>query len=882
MGVRAALATALLAVLGLVLAPAPAALADFASQCAAPDRTVAAGDPSISVAAGETVLVASSYTGGIDALPAGSTLCVGPAGALTASYMNNAAGAVVVAASGTLTMPSVAVAAGFSLELEGTATFAGLNVNGAADLHVAAGGQLTITGSFSPAAGTFVNEGTFRVEGSMNLNTAVTLENSGTVAVQGSTTVNGPLVNSGLADLGGGLTINGSGSLQNSCAVNSLGPLINNGAGSGNQGLVLVSGGFTNNGGWQQGPDGVTSAVAFTDDGSVTGFGGYRFSGPSSVQGSFVGDSAADPVRVQSVAPPGQVFDTETGVIANVVRAPVDLLAALPACVGPPGQASADVEVVKSAPATVLTGDVLTYSVVVRNNGTSDAADVVVSDALPAGFVLDPGSTTGTLAGGVLTWQVGALAVGQAVALPFSGTVTAPAGSTLLNAASSTSSTPDPTPSNNDGSAETSRTSTQVLAVPPPPNLPPVADDAVRDTTTGALVVGAVTATDPDAGQELAFSVATPPAHGRLVLTTGGAFVYLSARDFAGVDTFEFTVCDNASPTPACDTGTVTVNVLPRAVDDVAQTFAGTPVAVQVLSNDTAGAPLDAVAVTPPANGSVTLDPATGRATYTPGTGFTGSDSFEYRICSPTEPGFCDTAQVLVTVVSLNLPPTVAPLLLTTTTGSPVTGPAALADPNPGDTLTATSGFPPRSGTASVAPTGTVTYTPRPGFAGRDLFGDIVCDDGTPQLCATGTVTVEVFPVATPDAGTTAAATPVDVALVANDLGAVGAATVTGAPAHGTVTVSGGTARYVPAAGFAGTDTFEYTICAATAPDLCATTTVTITVTAAPVPPAPDPPAPDTGGALAVTGAEVLPVLLLGLVLLAAGVALVVVIRRRR
>ncbi|MET0789623.1 MAG: hypothetical protein ABWY33_10310, partial [Cellulomonas sp.] len=109
--------------LGLVLvAPAPPALADFASQCAAPDRTVGPTDPSISVGAGETVLVAADYTGGIDALPAGGTLCVGPGAGLTVAYMNNAAGALVVAAGGALVMPSVAVSAGFSLEVEGTAT----------------------------------------------------------------------------------------------------------------------------------------------------------------------------------------------------------------------------------------------------------------------------------------------------------------------------------------------------------------------------------------------------------------------------------------------------------------------------------------------------------------------------------------------------------------------------------------------------------------------------------------------------------------------------------------------------------------------------------------------------------------------------------------
>ena len=44
-------------------------------------------------------------------------------------------------------------------------------------MHVAAGGELTVAGDFNPSAGTYTNEGTFRVEGTMNLNTAVVLEN---------------------------------------------------------------------------------------------------------------------------------------------------------------------------------------------------------------------------------------------------------------------------------------------------------------------------------------------------------------------------------------------------------------------------------------------------------------------------------------------------------------------------------------------------------------------------------------------------------------------------------------------------------------------------------------------------------------------------------
>ena len=199
-----------------------------------------------------------------------------------------------------------------------------------------------------------------------------------------------------------------------------MGNLVNDSPGSSNDGLVVVTGDLVNNGTWQQTQSGLTSAVGLTDDGSVSGFGGYRFTGTTSVQGSFVGDSPTEPIRVQTVAPPGQVFDVETGAVANVVRTTVDL-PAVPECVGPPAPSSADVEATKSGPATVLEAGTVSYVVTVRNNGPSDATDVVVSDALPAGFALDPASTTGTLSGSTLTWELGTVAADEVVALTFSG-----------------------------------------------------------------------------------------------------------------------------------------------------------------------------------------------------------------------------------------------------------------------------------------------------------------------------------------------------------------------------------------------------------------------------------------------------------------------------
>jgi uncharacterized repeat protein (TIGR01451 family) len=852
-------ASVVLVALTVGIAPAQTAAAVFADQCAAPTRTVAPTGASISVAAGETVLLSGGqFTGGVDALPAGATLCVASGSTLSPGYMNNAAGALVVAAGGTLAMPNVAVGAGFTLDVEGTAVFAGLNINGSAAFTIAAGGDMTISSSFSPGAGTITNAGTLHIASSMNLNTSVTLSNSGELMVDQASSLNGPFTNTGTARFGGTLTINGSGSLQNGCAMSVAGDLNNNGSASANGGILLVTGGFSNNGSWSQSPSGSLGATTLTDDGHVTGFGQYRFTGNTSVQGSFVGDSASAPITADTTAPAGQIFTVQTGTVSNVVRGIVteSTLESFPApdCGTP--RPSADVLVSKSGPATATQGSAVTYTVTVGNGGPGAADAVTVTDALPAGLSGVTASNGGVVSATTVIWTVGTLAVNQVASLTVSGTVTAAAGTTLLDVASSASSTPDPDPENNDGSSESSQAETLVVAAVPP-NQPPIATAQTLTATTGTIALGRATATDPDSDQELRYSLVTRPIHGVMGLLPGGGFAYRSASDFSGVDTAEFMVCDNGTPV-LCSSATITFNVLPIATDSAAQTFEAQPVVIPIVPNSvSAGSQLSDTLVTPPAHGSITFDLATGEATYTPVAGFTGTDGFEFQTCSPTAPTLCDTGTVTVTVVPVNRPPLINDVLVQTTTDTPVSHQFDISDPD-GNVTRASAGSPPRSGGVAVQPDGTVVYTPVPGYAGRDSFSTIVCDDGDPELCASGTAVVEVSPIATADSVTGSAGDPVTVDILANDLGTVDAPTIVTPPAHGTLAPSGTSFVYSPNAGFAGIDSFEYQICATNAADLCATATATVTVDAvvAPVPPnPPTPPTPgDPDGSLAFTG----------------------------
>ncbi|WP_348789841.1 Ig-like domain-containing protein [Leifsonia sp. NPDC080035] len=873
----AALAAIAVGAVLAVTGPLAPAQASFASQCATPTRTLDASAPSVSVAAGETVLLASgSFGGGIDALPSGATLCVASGASLQPAYMNNAAGSVVIAAGGNAAFPSVSVGTGFALGVEGTATFAGLNVNGASMFTIAAGGALTVSGGFSPSSGTFDSAGTLTIDGAFNENSGASLKNTGVTTVNGAATFNGLLQNTGTVEVAGPLTINGGAAFANSCRVRTGGALANNATGSTNSGIVIASGVFTNNGSWQQSVEAALAATGLADDGTVSGFGGYRFTGATSVQGRFTGDSAGSPIQVVTQAPAGSIFDVQTGTVANVVRVtglpPGDFETPRPGCADEPIP-FADVSVTKTGPATVLESGNVAYTLTIANAGPDDAAGVVATDRLPAEAtgVVDAGG--GTVTGGTVTWDIGALAVGASTTRTLTVSQAAAVGTVLHDTASSTATTQDPNPADNDGSSPDSQADTTVVATPPPANNPPNAFPAIQPGFTNVALFGRVTAADPDAGQTLTYTISTRPAHGRAVIAPGGVFVYRSDVDFTGDDTFEYTVCDDGSPV-LCATSSVFLPIRPTAADDTAQAFADTPVVIPVAANDSLGAETEPALVTAPAHGSVTVDAATGSITYTPDAGYTGTDSFVYQRCSPTDTALCATATVTVDVVPAGHPPVVQPLHLTTVTGTPVTGTIVASDPDVGQTLTYIPGEPPRSGTAAVNGAET-TYSPRRGFTGTETYPVIVCDNGDPSLCATAMVTVDVYPIANPDTATTPAETAVTIPVKDNDLGAASAPFVATAPGHGTASIDGASIVYTPAPGFSGTDTFTYTICSVLNPDLCATTTVTVTVIGPTIPPV-NPPdggggtggagdgsgasgaaAPGSGGDLASTGSGV-------------------------
>jgi len=99
-------------------------------------------------------------------------------------------------------------------------------------------------------------------------------------------------------------------------------------------------------------------------------------------------------------------------------------------------------------------------------------------------------------------------------------------------------------------------------------------------------------------------------------------------------------------------TVTYVYNAVPVAQDDSATTLVDRPVGLDVLVNDRdpdgSLDPASVTVTTGPASGSPSVTPSTGAITYTPDAGFTGTDTFSYRVCD--NDGLCTTADATVTV----------------------------------------------------------------------------------------------------------------------------------------------------------------------------------------------------------------------------------------
>ncbi len=306
---------------------------------------------------------------------------------------------------------------------------------------------------------------------------------------------------------------------------------------------------------------------------------------------------------------------------------------------------------------------------------------------------------------------------------------------------------------------------------------PPIANSQ-SVTTAAASEVIVLSGSDPE-GTILDFSLVSGPL--------AGGLAGLPASDLASVsvtytpnnpgdpDTFVFQVCDQGAPVK-CATGIVTINSEeplnnpPQADEQAVATAGVTPIVVTMTGSDPDGDNLTFAILAPPAcpdgpgpcEGAMSavtpLTSTSASVTYAPASGDDLPDQFVFQVCDDGVPVLCDTAIVAINggVESENDPPSaqadtirVDPLGTATTLIDGVTTSLLANDTDAnGDnlSLTTTPVSGPSAGNVTLNANGTFSYTNTDDQVATDQFDYEVCDDGTPSLCDTATVFIQIIP----------------------------------------------------------------------------------------------------------------------------------------
>lgn len=179
-----------------------------------------------------------------------------------------------------------------------------------------------------------------------------------------------------------------------------------------------------------------------------------------------------------------------------------------------------------------------------------------------------------------------------------------------------------------------------------------------EDTDLGVSNPG-VLGNDQDANNDsLTAEVMDSPAHGTLLLSLLGGFVYVPQDDWCGQDSFTYRAHDGMAYS---DAATVAINVNcvndpPDAAGDaydLDQCTTLTEPAPGILKNDVDvdQDPLTAIRLSDPSNGSLSFA-SDGSFSYVPNGNWTGTDSFTYKASDGTEDS--DPATVTITVNELD------------------------------------------------------------------------------------------------------------------------------------------------------------------------------------------------------------------------------------
>lgn len=245
----------------------------------------------------------------------------------------------------------------------------------------------------------------------------------------------------------------------------------------------------------------------------------------------------------------------------------------------------------------------------------------------------------------------------------------------------------------------------------------------------------------------LTVTIISQPQHGIATVLNGDSVRYTPNPDYNGNDTFIYRICDNGLP-PLCDTAIVVmaispINDVPVANNDTATVNSGNTVIIPILANDydVDGETLSNPSVLLPNHGSIAIN-ADGSIAYTPDPNYEGYDTIKYYICDGL--GNCDSAYVIIYVNKNEKPIAVSDNeTYFETQAMEIAILSNDSDPD-GDSLTVSIIQSPAHGTVSYS-NGVATYLPTNGYTGVDSFMYTICDNGSPIMCDSAWVVVNIL-----------------------------------------------------------------------------------------------------------------------------------------
>ena len=364
-------------------------------------------------------------------------------------------------------------------------------------------------------------------------------------------------------------------------------------------------------------------------------------------------------------------------------------------------------------------------------------------------------------------------------------------------------------------------------------NRPPIALNDTASTRVNIGLVINVLLNDTLNGVLInPLSITARPRFGTATVTRTNQIIYTPTNSFCGGrDTLSYQIC-NAN---GCDTALVsilvlcdslTLNRLPIAVPDYANTRKNTPIRITILGNDTLNGVLDSIKIIRSPLLGIAAIGSDNVLTYTPDScGFT--DSLIYRICNRNG---CDTAIVTIkvlcdTVILSNRRPVAIDDSSRTSKNRPINIAVMTNDSlfgNRLDTVYITKQ--PRRGGVAITATNQLLYTPlRDSCNFRDTLEYAIC---TRNGCDTAQVTLFVAcdtmprldslpPIAVFDTITTPKGIALTIAVTLNDtLRGADTFRITRRPRHATAIFDAlHNIIYTPDTTYCGRDTLIYEIC---------------------------------------------------------------------